>query len=92
MELFRLLLVVLAVVSAANSKSRSPVLRKPAHSLKTGCYIIAIKEKATEEEVQALLTQVVKASDGHKMYGPVKKASRLFTVKLSPYSLEMVAS
>ncbi len=98
MEPFRLLLtsfvLILAVAGSTNGKShnhRSPLLRKPAHSPKTGCYIIAIKEKATEEEVQALLTQVIKASDGHKMYGLVKKASRLFTVKLSPYSLEMVA-
>ncbi len=94
MELSRLLLatllVIAAVSSAAYGKSRSPVLRKPAHSPKTGCYIIAIKEKATEEEMEALLTAVVKASNGHKMYGLVKKASRLFTVKLSPYSLEMV--
>ncbi len=93
MELYRLLLVgilVLGVASIASSKTRRPLLRKPLSSPKTGCYIIAIKDKATDEQVQELLSRVIKASDNHKMYGLVQKATRAFTVKLSPYSLEMV--
>lgn len=92
LRLSSLLILILAIgiVNCKSGVSRRPLLRKPVTSLKTGCYIIAIKEKATDEEVEELLATVVKASDGQKMYGLVRKATRAFTVKLSPYSLEMV--
>lgn len=83
-------LLTLALVGLSSSKVRRPLLRKPDSSPKTGCYIIGIREKATEEQVQALLAAVIKVSDDHKMYGLVEKATKAFTVKLSPYTLEMV--
>ena len=89
-SLFVAVALLVTLVHDVRCYSRKPVLRKPAGSAKTGCYIIAIKEKATEADVQELLTRVVRASDEHKMYGMVQKATRAFTVKLSPYSLEMV--
>lgn len=83
-------LLISTLVQDVKCGSRKPLLRKPSGSAKTGCFIIAINEKATEAEVDELMKRVILASDEHKMFGRVQKATRAFTVKLSAYSLEMV--
>ena len=69
---------------------RSPVIRRARGVPTTGCYIVAMKNDASEEELQQAAAKASKASDDAKLHGLVQKVKKAFTVKLNPYALEMV--
>lgn len=69
---------------------RSPMIRRARGVPTTGCYIVAMKDDASEEELQQVAAKAVKASDDAKLHGLVQKVKKAFTVKLNPYALEMV--
>ena len=71
-------------------RRRSPVIRSPRGVATTGCYIVAMKDDASEDELQQVASKAVKASDDAKLHGIVHKVKKVFTVKLNPYALEMV--
>lgn len=71
--------------------SRRPVLKKPRGSAGTGCYFVVLKEKTTVEEMEQVMATISKLADKSRIYSIVKKVSKSFTVKLSPYSLEAVS-
>ncbi len=75
---------------AACAHSMRPVLRVPRDAPTTGRCTVAVSPSATEEEQQKLMTTVMKVSDDAKVYGYVDKVAKAFTVKLSPYALEIV--
>ncbi len=70
---------------------RSPVIRRARGVPTTGCYIVAMKDDASEEELQKVAAKAAKASDDAKLHGLVQKVKKAFTVKLNPYALEMVS-
>ena len=69
---------------------RSPLLRRAQGEPTTGCYIVAMEDDASEEELQQVAAKAVKASDDGKLHGLVKRLKKAFTVKLNEYALEMV--
>ena len=88
-----LLLLVLGahLASCEELRSRrSPVIRRARGVPTTGCYIVAMKDDASEQELQQAATKAAKASDDAKLHGLVQKVKKAFTVKLNPYALEMV--
>ena len=70
--------------------SRRPVLHKPPGSPGTGCYFIVLKDKTSDDEMQQLMASICKLADDFKIHAVMKKISKAFTVRLSPYALEMV--
>ena len=79
------------LLGSVKCELRRPVLRKPLGSRWTGCYFIVLKDKTTEDEMQDLMNTVSKLATGGMIYNMVHKISKAFTVKLSPYSLELVS-
>ena len=71
--------------------SRRPLLRNPQGSAGTGCYFVVLHEKATEEEMLQLMVTISKLADDSKIYSEIHTVSKAFTVKLSPFSLELVS-
>lgn len=69
---------------------RSPVIRRAQDEPTTGCYVVAMEDDASEEELQQVAAKAVKASDDGRLHGLVKRLKRAFTVKLNNYALEMV--
>lgn len=69
---------------------RSPVIRRPRDVPTTGCYIVVMKDDASEQELQQVAAKAVKASDDAKLHGLVQRVKKAFTVKLNPYALEIV--
>ena len=87
-----LLLVVIPLASCQEfASNRRPLLRKPSGVATTGCYMVAMKDEASEAQLDEIMMRAVKASDDAKLYGMVRKVKKLFTVKLNPYALEMVS-
>ena len=88
-----LLLLVLGAQLASCEElrsRRSPVIRRARGVPTTGCYIVAMKDDASEEELQQVAAKAAKVSDDAKLHGIVQKVMKAFTVKLNPYALEMV--
>ncbi len=81
---------MLVAIVQCDSK-RKPLLRRPLGSSGTGCYFIVLKDKASEEEMQQVMAATARVAEGTKVYSSVKKVSKAFTVKLSPYALEVVS-
>lgn len=85
-------LIGISLVSCHDyGSSRRPVIRRARDVPTTGCYIVVMKDKATEAQLQRVLTKAVRGSDDAKVYGMVRKVKKAFTVKLNPYALEMVS-
>ena len=85
-------LVLLLILCGNCVECRRPLLRKPRDAPTTGCYFVVLSDKAKEEDMQELLAKVVRVADDAKVYGMVSKVAKAFTVKLSPYALEMVSN
>ncbi len=75
---------------AACVHSVRPVLRVPRDAPTTGRCTVALKPSASEKDLQKLMTTVMKVADDAKVYGYVERVAKAFTVKLSPYALEIV--
>ena len=69
---------------------RSPVIRQAQGEPTTGCYIVAMEDDTSKEELQQVAVKAIKASDDSKLHGLVKRLKKAFTVKLNDYALEMV--
>lgn len=82
--------ILLLFLSGTCCECRRPLLRKPRDAPTTGRYFVVLNDKATEEDMQQLAARVARVSDDAKVYGMVHKVAKAFTVKLSPYALEMV--
>ena len=93
-SLFSSVLLVLATVALASCQEhelkRRPVIRRARDVPTTGCYIVAMKDDTSQEELMKVLRKAVSASDDAKLYGMVQRVKKAFTVKLNPYALEMV--
>ena len=78
--------------SCEEARSRStPVIRLvPRSEPTTGCYIVAMADDASEEQLKQAAAIAAKTSDDGKVYGLVKRLKKAFTVKLNAYTLEMV--
>ena len=68
-----------------------PLLRMPANSAGTGCYFIVLKEKTSEAEMQQLMATISRYAEDSRVYTVIKKVSKAFTVKLSPFALQLVS-
>jgi len=71
-------------------ESRRPILRKPLGAAVTGCYFVVLKEKTPEDVMDQLLVTISGLAEDNKIHTVIKKIAKAFTVKLSPYALEMV--
>ena len=69
---------------------RSPVIRQPRSVPTTGCYIVAMQDDTSEDELQQVAAKAVEASEDAKLHGLVHRVKKAFTVKLNPHALEMV--
>ena len=67
-----------------------PLLRGPIGSASTGCYFIVLEDKTSEEEMQRIIATVSKYAEGYKIYSTLRKVTKAFTAKLTPYALELV--
>lgn len=83
-------LLLLLAAGARDGLCRRLVLRVPREVPTTGRYIVVLKDKTTLTELQQVLLRVLRTADDAKVYGYVEKVVKAFTVKLSPYSLELV--
>lgn len=97
MELFSCLLLLLPLLACKVQGEREPmrrspvpVLRKPIGSAGTGCYFIVLVDKTSEEEMQRLIATVSKYAEGYRIYSTLRKVTKAFTAKLTPYALELV--
>ena len=91
LELYlRFILGFLLLLGEVNCDSRRPLLRVPSGGQVTGCYVVVLREKATEEEMSQTMNTVSKLADGAIIYNSVHRVVKAFTVKLSSYSLEIV--
>ncbi len=83
--------VLLLEAGAKSGSRRSAILRQPAGTATTGCYFVVLNDKTSEEEMQQALITVSKLSEDSRIYTIVKRVSKTFTAKLSPYALELVS-
>ncbi len=81
----------LLALGSCDSGRAVPVLRKPIGSAGTGCYFVVLREKTSEVEMQQLMATISKYAEDAKIYSVVKRVAKTFTVKLSPYALELVS-
>ena len=89
--LLLLLVAIPLAICQEFSSNRRPLLRKPSDVATTGCYMVAMKDEASQAQLDEIMMKAVKASDDAKLYGMVRKVKKMFTVKLNPYALEMVS-
>lgn len=73
-----------------DSRREVPLLRLPSNSEGTGCYFIVLRDKTSEEEMQHLMATISRYAEDSRIYSVVKKVSKAFTVKLSPFALQLV--
>ena len=93
-SLFTAVLLVLAMVALASCQDyeskRRPVIRRARDVPTTGCYMVAMKDDTSQEQLMNVLRKAVSVSDDTKLYGMVQRVKKVFTVKLNSYALEMV--
>ena len=87
-----LLLCFVMQLLAACANSMRPVHRVPRDAPTTGRFIVSMKPSTSKGEMQETLMAVMKVADDAKIYGYVHTVAKAITVKLSPYSLEIVCN
>lgn len=83
-------LAVLLTLALGCAARRCPLLHAAEGANKTGCYIVVLHKETTPEKLTEIIQRATNMADGHKIYGVVQKVAKAFTVKLSPYSLNLV--
>lgn len=73
-----------------DSRREVPLLRMPPNREGTGCYFIVMKDKTSEAEMQQLMATISRYAEDSRVYSVVKKVAKAFTVKLSPFALQLV--
>lgn len=87
----RVLVVVLWIqLLASCACARRPLYRAPREAPTTGNYIVMLKDGTTKEQLRQVLARVVRMTNDGKAHGCVENVAKAFTVKLSPYMLEVV--
>ena len=84
-------IVCLLVAATCVAESRRPVLRAAPNAVKTGNYVVVLRRNTTNETLQRLLSKASKHSDDAKIHRYVETVAKALTLKLSPYSLEVVS-
>ena len=79
------------LVSAACAASRRPVIRAAPTAIKTGNHVVVLRRNTTAETLHHFLARAAKLSDDAKVHRYVETVAKAFTIKLSPYSLEVVS-
>eukprot|EP00731_Ephydatia_muelleri_P010994 Em0005g1580a len=72
------------------TESRRPVLRAAPTAVTTGNYVVVLRRNTTTETLHHLLSKASKHSDDTKVHRYVRTVAKAFTLKLSPYSLEVL--
>ena len=93
MRAFATIIVWVSLIAAATcvAESRRPVLRAAPNAVKTGNYVVVLRRNTTTEKLQQLLSKASKHSDDAKIHRYVETVAKALTLKLSPYSLEVVS-
>ena len=84
-------IVCLLAVATCVAESRRPILRAAPNAVKTGNYVVVLRRNTTTENLQQLLSKASKHSDDAKVHRYVETVAKALTLKLSPYSLEVVS-
>ena len=85
-------IVCLLAAATCEGESRRPVLRAAPTAVTTGNYVVVLRRNTTTETLHHLLSKASKHSDGTKVHRYVGTVAKAFTLKLSPYSLEVVSN
>jgi hypothetical protein len=85
------LVCCLLAAAICAAESRRPVIRAAPTATKTGNYVVVLRGNTTSEKLQHLLSRASKLSDDAKVHRYVEKVAKAITLKLSPYSLEVVS-
>ena len=72
-------------------ESRRPVIRAAPTAIKTGNHVVVLRRNTTAETLHHFLARAAKLSDDTKVHRYVETVAKAFTIKLSPYSLEVVS-
>ena len=89
--MLRIVLVVAVLIALARTR-RCPLLLAPDSAIKTGCYIIVLREDTSSERMAQILQRATSIAEGNMVYGVVETVSKAFTLKLSAYSLTLVST
>ena len=81
-------IVCLLAAATCVAECRRPVLRAAPNAVKTGNYVVVLRRT---ENLQQLLSKASKYSDDAKVHRYVETVAKALTLKLSPYSLEVVS-
>ena len=85
-------IVCLLAAATCVAESRRPVLRAAPNAVTTGNYVVVLRRNTTNETLQRLLSKASKHSDDNRVHRYVETVAKAFTLKLSPYSLEVVSN
>ena len=84
-------IVCLLAVATCEGEIRRPVLRAAPTAVTTGNYVVVLRRNTTTETLQRLLSKASKHSDDAKIHRYAETVAKALTLKLSPYSLEVVS-
>ena len=91
MQELRVVCVCLLAVATCAAESRRPILRAAPTAVTTGNYVIVLRRSTTIETLHHLLLKASKHSDDSKIHRYTETVAKAFTLKLSPYSVEVVS-
>ena len=84
-------IVCLLAAATCAAESRRPVLRAAPTAVTTGNYVVVLRKNTTTETLYHLLSKASKYTDDAKIHRYAETVAKAFTLKLSPYSLEVVS-
>ena len=90
-KLMALWIVCLLAAATCAAEIRRPVLRAAPTAVTTGNYMVVLRRNTTMVAMQNLLSKASKHADDAKIHRYVKTVAKAFTLKLSPYTLEVVS-
>ncbi|KAL5493199.1 hypothetical protein EMCRGX_G014343 [Ephydatia muelleri] len=83
-------IVCLLAAATCAAESRRPVLRAAPTAVTTGNYVVVLRKNTTTETLYHLLSKASKYTDDAKIHRYAETVAKAFTLKLSPYSLEVL--